>query len=298
MLMMALGMLLIPGIDAIAKLLSASISPGQVSWGRFVFQTLFMLPFVLAARRDGRRRLTARRLGWDALRGVLLGVATLFFFSALKHLPMADAIAIFFIEPLILTLLSAALLGERIGWRRLTAILVGFCGALVIVRPSWEVFGWAALLPAGAACCFALYMTVTRHAAQQTDPASMQLWAGVFGALLLSAALAVGDGLAIDFLQPAWPAPRGWLLLARLGAIATTGHLFVVMAMRRAPAGILAPFQYLEIISATLLGLIIFGDFPDAATWLGVAIVVSSGLYVFHRERRLARTPLATPQHP
>lgn len=298
MLMMALGVLLIPGIDAIAKLLSTSISPGQVSWGRFVFQTLFMLPLVLAGSRGRPLRPSARRIGWDALRGALLGAATLFFFSSLKHLPMADAISIFFIEPLILTLLSALFLGEQIGWRRLSAILVGFCGALVIVRPSWQVFGWAAVLPMAAACCFALYMTVTRHAAKAADPASMQLWAGVFGALILSAALAVGDSAAIAFLHPSWPSAREWLLLALLGAIATSGHLLVVMALRRAPAGILAPFQYLEIISATLLGLVIFGDFPDLTTWFGVSVVVGSGLYVFHRERRLARAPLPAAEHP
>ena len=116
----------------------------------------------------------------------------------------------------------------------------------------------------------------------------MQFTAGLFGALTMTAALWFGLETGTSILMPAWPTAREWLLLAGLGVIATSGHMLIVHAIRRVGASLVAPFQYLEIISATLLGLIFFGDFPDATTWLGVAIIVGSGLYVFFRERRAA----------
>ena len=282
--LIVLGMLLLPGIDAIAKGLSGSASSGQIAWSRFFFQSLFLLPFVL--RTGGLK--VGRRLWGHAARGVLIALATLLFFTSLGQLPLADAIAIFFVEPFILTLLSALLLGERIGWRRLSAVAVGFCGALVIVQPSYAVFGATALLPLGAALAFALYVVLTRWLVRDGSAVVMQFYAGLFGTLAMTAALWAGGAAGIAFLTPAWPAAEEWLLLALLGAIATAGHMFVVHAIRRLGAAMVAPFQYLEIISATLLGLVFFGDFPDATTWLGVAVIVASGLYVFLRERRLA----------
>lgn len=118
----------------------------------------------------------------------------------------------------------------------------------------------------------------------------MQLWAGVFGFLTLVIAIAFGEAASIPVLDPSWPNAGEWLLLAALGAIATSGHLLIVGAFRRASPSILAPFQYLEILGATLLGVLIFGDFPSFTTWIGIAIIVASGLYVFHRERRLAQS--------
>ncbi|MDH3476126.1 MAG: DMT family transporter [Rhodospirillales bacterium] len=283
-LLMVIGMLILPGIDAIAKGLSGSISSGQVTWSRFFFQTLLLLPFVLRA--GGLR--VGRRLWVHAARGFLIALATLLFFTALGELPLADAISIFFVEPFILTLLSALLLGESIGWRRLFAVFVGFCGALVIIRPSYAVFGMTALLPMGAAVSFALYVVLTRWLVREGSAVTMQFYAGVFGCLTMTAALWFGLETRLAILMPVWPGYREWLLLAVLGVIATAGHMLVVQAIRRVGASMVAPFQYLEIISATILGLVFFGDFPDATTWLGVAIIIGSGLFVFFRERRLA----------
>lgn len=288
MAMMIGAMLFVPGIDAIAKLLAAELPAGEIAFGRFFFQLLFMLPLAIAWRLP----LFRARLGANALRGVLLALATLFFFWALTFLPLAEAVAIFFVEPLLLTLISALLLGEPIGWRRLGAIGVGFVGALIVLRPSFEEVGLAACLPLLAAVSFAFYLTLTRHVAKDTDPVAMQLWAGLFGALCLAAAMAFGALGGIAVLDPVWPSASAWLMLAALGLIATVGHMLIVQAFRLAPAGVLAPFQYLEIIAATILGLLIFQDFPDPVTWIGIAIIIGSGLYVFHRERRLARTPL------
>ena len=285
MLMMVVGMLIIPGIDAIAKYLSDAVPSGQITASRFLFQTLFLAPFVI-----GFRRLPFDDTLWlHAARGFLIAAATLLFFTALRVLPLADAISIFFVEPLILTVLAALFLGESIGWRRVLAVLVGFAGALIIVRPSYLVFGWQALLPLGAAFCFAVYLVLTRMLTQRADPVTMQFTAGIFGGLTMTVALIAGTTAGVGILTPVWPSLSHWLLLALLGIIGTSAHMLVVMAFQRAPAGVLAPFQYLEIISATALGLLIFGDFPDAMTWLGITIIVGSGLYVFHREQKVAR---------
>jgi S-adenosylmethionine uptake transporter len=282
---MLLAMLILPGIDAIAKWLSNGISSGQIAWSRFFFQSLLMLPLFLRTR----GAIVTPALPLHALRGALIALATLLFFSALKYLPLADAISIFFVEPLILTLLSALFLGEPVGWRRLTAVAVGFAGSLIVIRPSFSALGPPALLPLGTALSFAVYLILTRKLAQHEYPERMQFYAGVFGGIVMTAALAAGSVTDVAVLSFVWPDRLQWVLLAALGVIATGGHLLVVHAFRRAPAGVLAPFQYVEIIGATILGLVFFGDFPDATTWLGVVIIVASGMYVFHREASLAR---------
>lgn len=285
MILMLAAMLILPGIDAIAKWLSDAISSGQVAWSRFFFQTLIMLPLFLRTRGP----IVTCALPLHALRGALIALATLLFFSALKYLPLADAISIFFVEPLILTLLCAVFLGESVGWRRLAAVVTGFAGALIVIRPSFHALGLPALLPLGTALSFAVYLILTRKLAQHEYPERMQFYAGVFGGIVMTVALAAGSVTDVAVLSFVWPDHSQWFLLAGLGVIATAGHLLVVHAFRRAPAGLLAPFQYVEIIGATILGLVFFGDFPDAMTWIGVVVIVSSGMYVFHREARLAR---------
>ena len=285
MAMMIAAMLVLPGIDAIAKYLAGSVSSGQVTWSRFFFQTLLMLPFLAASRGPW---LTST-LPLHAARGALIALATLLFFSGLAYLPLADAIAIFFIEPLLVTLLSAAFLGEALHWRRISAIAVGFGGALIVIRPTFADVGFAALYPVGAACSFAFYILLTRRLAQREDPVRLQFFAGLFGCLVISVALAAGDPAGVKILAIGWPTAREWLLLALLGAIGTACHLLVVHAYRRAAVAILAPFQYVEIVGATALGLLVFGDFPDPTTWLGILIIVASGVYVFRREARLGR---------
>ncbi|MFY0612456.1 MAG: DMT family transporter [Hyphomicrobiaceae bacterium] len=285
MVLMILAMLMLPGIDALAKLVSGSISAGQTAWARFFFQVLLLAPFVL----------WQRNLRWGAnfwahaARGVLIAVATLLFFSALKVMPLADAIAIFFVQPFIVTLLAAVLLGEAFGWRRMVAIAIGFLGALLIIKPSYDVFGATALLPVGTAFSFALYVILTRWLAQSVSPLSMQFLAGVFGLIAMSIAMAFGSAYDIAVITPVWPTLTEWQLLALLGIIATSGHVLVVMAYSRASVAVLAPFQYLEIVSATTLGFLLFNDLPDSLTWVGICIIVASGLFVFYRERQLSR---------
>ena len=283
MALMTVAMLALPGIDAIAKWLAGPVSTGQITWSRFFFQALIMLPFALAIREPW----VTRRLWLHAARGALLAGATLCFFTGLQWLPMADAIAIFFIEPLLVTLLSALFLGEAIHWRRITAIAVGFVGALIIIRPTFADIGPPALFPVGAATCFSFYILLTRKLVADDNPIRLQFLTGIFGCAVMSVALALGNAIELPTLMPAWPTTEQWLLLAALGAIASFCHLVVVYAYRLASIGVLAPFQYVEIIGATTLGFFVFGDFPDAVTWLGIAIIVGSGVYVFQREAAL-----------
>jgi len=283
-LLMVVAMLLLPGIDAIAKGVSDHVGAGQVTWSRFLFQTLLLLPFALM----GGGLKVGKRLWVHAARGFLIALATVLFFTSLKKMPLADAISIFFIEPFILTMMSVVFLGEKVGWRRLLALMAGFGGALIIIRPSYEVFGMTALLPVGAAFTFALYMVLSRMLVVGGSIVTMQFYAGVFGFLTMSVALWVGYEIQFPVLTPVIPTLAEWMLLAGLGAIATGGHMLIVLAIRRVGASMVAPFQYLEIISATILGLVFFGDFPSSTTWIGVTIIIASGLYVFYRERRLA----------
>ena len=284
MTLMIVAMLMLPGIDAIAKWLSGTISSGQVTWSRFFFQIILMSPLLLKTRGPW----FTPALWLHAARGSLIAFATLFFFTGLAYLPMADAIAIFFIEPLLVTLLSVLFFGESIHWRRISAIGFGFIGAMIIIRPSFTEVGYAVLYPVCAAFCFSFYILLTRKLVTKEDPIRLQFFAGVFGCLVMAIALTWGTASDVGILTAVWPTSDQWLLLGCLGLIATVCHLLVVYAYRMVSIGILAPFQYVEIIGATVLGLIIFDEFPDAVTWLGVAIIVGSGIYMFHREAKLA----------
>jgi drug/metabolite transporter (DMT)-like permease len=276
------AMLIAPGLDVIAKLLLDRLTPAQVAAGRFLMQTLVLAPILLQA---GAAR---RPAAGHAVAGLCLGGALVCLNHALTVMPVANAIAIFFVEPLILTLLAALVLGERIGWRRVAAIAVGLLGALVVLRPNVAAYGPAALFPLGTAILFAFYMLVTRAMSRtRRGGAALQFWSGAFAALGLvvfataEGALSEAPRIGVFALDG-----REWALFALLGLLAALTHRLIVLALTRIEAGIAAPFQYLEIVSATLLGWLVFGDFPDALTWAGTAIIVGAGLYVFHRTRR------------
>jgi len=286
--LMAGGVMLLPVMDAIAKYLATaeSMAPGQVSFYRFFFQFLATLPPLIVS--GGLAAFRAKRLWLNLLRGTLLAMASLFFFTAVKYMPLADAVAIFFVEPFILTALSALVLGERVGWRRWTAIAVGFLGAVLVINPSFDRFGLVALLPLVTATLFSFYMLMNRALGRIDSPLVMQYVAGFGGSVFLALTLLLGGTVGgVGDLDPSLPhSAVAWTLVLVLGGLAAYGHLLVVKAFQHAPASLLAPFQYLEIVSAVLLGYVIFSDFPDASKFLGIAIIVGSGLFIVWRERR------------
>ena len=289
--LMAVCMLILPMMDAIAKYMATfeGMSPGQVTFYRFFFQMACTLPLLLAV--SGRAALSARRPWMNLLRGALHGAASLLFFTAVKFMPLADVFAIYFVEPFMLTVMSALFLGERVGWRRWLAIVVGFGGAMIVIQPSYEIFGWTALLPVLCAFLYTLYLFLNRAIGDADSPLTMQTFAGIGGTLFTAAALLAGTAAGEENFAMSLPASLlGLGLLVLLGTTSGYFHLLVVRAFRMAPLSLLAPFQYFEIISAAVLGYALFGDFPTASKWLGIAIIVASGLFIIWRERVRARS--------
>ena len=186
-------------------------------------------------------------------------------------------------------MLSAVFLGDRVGWRRWLAIAVGFGGAMIVIQPSFEVFGLTALLPVGCAFLFALYMFLNRALGEADTPMTMQTMAGLGGTLFVGLAMIAGNAVGHADFAPSLPQSLlGLLLLILLGWISGYIHLLVVRAFRLAHLSVLAPFQYFEIVAATVLGYALFGDFPSLSKWSGILIIVGSGLFILWRERQRA----------
>ncbi|MBP1851157.1 DMT family transporter [Rhizobium halophytocola] len=297
MALMAFCMMVLPLMDTIAKYMSTfeGMSPGQVTFYRFFFQMVCTLPMLVALQ--GRAAFKAKRPFGNLLRGVLHGAASLMFFTAVTYMPLADAFAIYFVEPFILTALSAVFLGDKVGWRRWLAIVIGFAGAMIVIQPSFEIFGLTALLPVGAAFLFAIYMFLNRALGDADTPMTMQTMAGMGGTIFVGLALIGGHAAGNADFAPSLPhSLLGLGLVVLLGWISGYIHLLVVRAFRMAALSVLAPFQYFEIIAATVLGYALFNDFPSLSKWSGIVIIVGSGLFILWRERRNAqRLTLSVP---
>jgi drug/metabolite transporter (DMT)-like permease len=182
-------------------------------------------------------------------------------------------------------------LGDKVGWRRWTAIVVGFGGAMIVIQPSYEIFGLKALLPVCCAFLFSLYLFLNRAIGNADSPLTMQTMAGIGGTVFMTGALFVGNSMGVSDFELSLPSSLlGLLLLLILGSLSGYIHMIVVRAFRMAPLSLLAPFQYFEIISATVLGYALFGDFPSPSKWLGIAIIVASGLFIIWRERVQAKS--------
>ncbi|NTE81375.1 DMT family transporter [Agrobacterium tumefaciens] len=289
MTIMAGCMLVLPVMDAIAKYMAVSggMSPAQVTFYRFFFQVLCTLPLLLVV--SHRALFSAKRPWMNCLRGVLHASASLMFFAAVKYMPLADVFAIYFVEPFMLTMMSALFLGDKVGWKRWTAIAVGFGGALIVIQPSFEIFGWTSLLPVACAFLYTLYLFLNRAIGDADSPLVMQTMSGIAGTVFMGAALFAGDALGDkDFAVSLPQSGFALALLVLLGSISGYMHLLIVRAFRLAPLSLLAPFQYFEIISATILGYALFSDFPTPSKWLGILIIVASGLFIIWRERQQA----------
>lgn len=286
MLIMACGVMVLPVMDASAKYLATvdGMAPGQVTFYRFFVQLLETLPAVCWI--GGFAALRPQRLWLNLLRGSLLATASLCFFTAVKFMPLASSLAIFFVEPFILTILSALVLREAVGWRRWAAIAVGFVGAIIVINPSFDRFGMVALLPLATATCFASYMLLNRALGTQDTPLVMQYMAGLGGSLALAVVLLLGGRVGgFHELTPSLPTNVGAVgLLLIIGTVSSYAHLLIVKAFQKTPASILAPFQYLEIVSASLIGYLLFANFPGPSRLAGIVIIVASGLYMLWNE--------------
>jgi drug/metabolite transporter (DMT)-like permease len=281
------AMSIVPFMDAIAKQLSDHIPVLQLVWARFFCHFCLILPVALL--RYGPKHLLPNQPILQLLRGGLLLASTILFFAAISAMPMADALALIFVSPLIVTALSPWLLGETVGPRRRLAVIVGFLGALLIVRPGFGSIQWPALLAVGAGIVFGLYLLTTRRLAGSAPPLVTLTYTAAAGALLMSL-----------IVPTVWVTPSLTDLgaMGMMGAIAAAGHFLLIKSFDFAPASLLAPFTYSEIVMTTLLGFVFFGDFPDAWTWAGIAVIISSGIYISLRERTLGAAPSQPPEEP
>ena len=287
--LMTLGALFLPLMDAAAKVLGEGVSSGVIVLGRFGFQTLFLLPLVWSTLYLPK----GIELQLHLKRSFSLAFATLCFFTAIQVMPIADALAIFFVMPLLVTLLSPWMLGERAGWRRTVAASVGMLGAVIIIQPGQEAFGPRALLPLCTALGFTFYLMYTRKLARVGDgengggvsALTMQFYSGAFGSLIMGAVLLFMQLFDLPMFVLAELEAWQWRQLVLVGFLAAVGHMIITTAFKYADASMLAPFQYIELVSAALVGWWLFNDIPTLNTWIGSGILVASGLYIFHRER-------------
>jgi drug/metabolite transporter (DMT)-like permease len=282
-----------PLIDTFGKLAAPHMSVGQLAAARFTVQALLLLPLAGALR--ALHWPEVREVGLHVARAAMILVATACFFAALREMPIADAMAIFFVEPFILTLLGGLVLGEAVGWRRVLACVIGFGGALLVIQPRFAELGGVAMLPLGTAGCFAVYMLLTRAMATRIHPVTMQAYTALAAMMLIWPALALGGFLGVAELTPSLPEALHFLWLICIGIAAAVAHLFLSYALRFASAATIAPLQYLEIVSATIIGYLVFADVPDVMMLAGVAVIVGSGLYVFAREARAGRVKRPPP---
>ncbi len=281
-----------PLIDVSAKLAAQEVSVGGVTLARYIVQTALMAPIVWVMGLSWRMTTPALRL--TTARAVVSIGATYSFVAAVKVMPVADALAIVFVEPFIILLIGKLVMGEQVGPRRLGASVVGFVGSLFVIQPSFSVFGAVAFFPLGTAFFFALYMLITRALSRQMHPVTMQLHTAWIAAVICLPMLILGDLAGESSLTLQAPVGIMWLWVFCVGLAATISHMAMTYALKFAPSSTLAPLHYLEMVTATLFGYLVFGDFPNMLTWIGISIIVASGLYIIHRERLVARQARAT----
>lgn len=273
-----------PLIDLFAKLASAEVPIGQIILSRFILQGFVLLPVAIIL--SLAHRPTFKEFQMHFLRATLILIGTGSFVSAIKYMPLADAMAIFFVEPFMVTLLGGFVLGETVGYRRLIACLIGFFGALFIIKPSFSLFGMVAFLPLLTAFSFTFYIFITRKMAQNMHPVTLQAYTALAAVIILLPIIIWANGTKIELLDPITPSLKAIFLLLGVGIAAIIAHLFITFALSMAPATIIAPLQYFEIVTATLFGYLFFSDFPDKWTFLGVFIIILSGVYVILREHK------------
>lgn len=273
-----LGWMFLPVMDGFAKYLSDDLPILQITWARYFFTVAFVFPIMLFFYKKQLVRSDKPRL--QIFRGLILLSANICFFYAISVISLAKALTLAFIAPLIVTAFSPILLGEKVGFRRWTAVAVGFIGSLIVIRPGFLEFNLASMAALATGFFYGFYLIITRKLSTSDNPLLTLLITGMVGAVLVS--------LIIPFY---WVKPtlNQWSLMAGIGVFACIGHLFLILSLKYADASKLAPLGYTEIIPNVIIGYYFFSEIPDNWTYLGLFIIVLSGLYISRREYHLSR---------
>jgi len=264
---------MLPIMDGFAKYLSAELPVLQITWARYFFTVVFTLPIMFFFYK--------KQLVWtdkpklQFLRGIILLCANICFFYSISIISLAKALTLAFIAPLIVTAFSPILLGEKVGLRRWTAVIIGFIGSLVVIRPGFVELNLASFAALGTGVMYGFYLIITRKLSTSDNPLLTLLLTGLVGALIISC--------VVPFI---WvnPTLNQWSMMAGIGVFACIGHLFLILSLKYADASKLAPFSYFEIITNIIIGYYFFNNFPDNWTFLGLFIIVFSGVYISRRE--------------
>ena len=286
--LMLTAMSILPFLDVIAKHLGQQGVPVlQIVWARLFFGALLTMPFALKIAGVGG--LVPNMPLMHAVRASFIIAATAFFFWALKYLPIADTLAIFFVQPLIVTLLSPAVLGEHVGIRRWSAVAVGFAGTLIIIRPGFQEVNPGVFLALASGASLAIYLLLTRKIAGSAPAMVTTFYTSLSGAVIMS--------VIVVFVWET-PTPAQWGFFVLLSIIANGGHYLIIRAYDHGEASMLAPLAYTEIVMATFAGWYFFGDFPDFWTFFGVGILIASAIYISWRERVRNLEPIRDFEQP
>ena len=276
-LVFTVGLSFIALADAMAKVLGESMASPQVVWLYLVSVLVALMLYLLVTRQNFRQLVRTRKPRLQIARGLSILLSLTFIFGSLQFLPLAEATVINFTGPLFMVALAGPMLGERVGWRRWAAVIVGLAGAMIVVRPGSEVFQWAALMPIASAIFFALFQLLTRKIAGHDGALTTLFYTQIVAA--------AGATLAAPFFwTPVTLYQLGFAFLA--GCVGLTAHICMFNAFRLADASLLAPINYTRIVASVLLGYWIFGDLPDFYTIAGGAVIIGSGLFVIYREAR------------
>ena len=276
-----LAWVILPVMDGLAKYLSVDLPVLQIVWARYFFTVVITLSFIIIFFR--------KQLVWTSkpklqlFRGLILLCANMLFFYAISIISLTKALTLAFVAPLIVTALSPFILGEIVGYRRWLAVIIGFIGSLIVIRPGLIEFNLATLAALGTGFFYGIYLIITRKLHTADSPLLTLLITGVVGAIILSA-----------YMPFSWiePNPNQWLFMFCIGLCASVGHFFLILSLKYADASKLAPFSYFEIVTNVIIGYYFFSDFPDIWTWVGLLIIINSGIYISISERsRVVNVP-------
>ena len=268
-----LAWVMLPIMDGFAKYLSADLPVLQITWARYFFTVAFTFPIMFFFYRNQLKWSDKPNLQF--IRGLILLTANICFFYSISVISLAKALTLAFVAPLIVTAFSPVFLGEKVGVRRWSAVTIGFIGSLVVIRPGFVEINLASLAALGTGIMYGFYLIITRKLSTSDNPLLTLLLTGVVGAVIISCVMPF-----------VWVKPtlNQWSMMAAIGVFACIGHLFLILSLKYADASKLAPFSYFEIITNIIIGYYFFSDFPDNWTFLGLFIIVLSGIYISRRE--------------